>query len=105
MIRDTPDPPDWCTGPYARAAWQNGYRAVIARMEWGEGFSGMLAQMAMFAQAYIRDIHENRPAPEMAERRECLRGLLADYLLIAPDIDAPELDAAIARLCDVPLLQ
>jgi hypothetical protein len=105
-------PPDWCTGPYARAAWQNVYVTVTRLMEWDSGFDSMLAQMAAFAATYVEDVREGRPTAAIEEKRLCVRGLMAEYMLIDADmIDAPGtirpdgLDADIALLCDVPPLQ
>jgi hypothetical protein len=113
MPRDRhPSPPAWCRGPYARSAWANGYAAVTRLMEWDEGFGSMLAQLAMFASAYVGAVHENRPATEMEERRLCARALMADYMLLDLEmvgvpgtIRADGMDRDVAALCDVPSLQ
>jgi hypothetical protein len=81
-------------------------------MEWDSGFDSMLAQMAAFAATYVEDVREGRPTAAIEEKRLCVRGLMAEYMLIDADmIDAPGtirpdgLDADIALLCDVPPLQ
>ncbi len=113
MTEAVPSPPDWCRGPYARAAWANGYVAVTRLMDWDTGFNSMLAQMSAFAATYVEDVREGRrPTAAIEEKRLCLRGLMAEYMLIDADmIDAPGtirpdgLDADIALLCDVRPLQ
>jgi hypothetical protein len=117
-MTEVPDPPDWCRGQHALNAWTNGYEAVTRRMAWDSGFEGMLAQMAMFAASYVRlcmEANERHPgliSLDVEERRRCARGLMADYMLLAPDmigapgtIRADGLDADIAALCDVSELQ
>jgi hypothetical protein len=112
MTEAVPDPPTWCAGPHARAAWQNAYAAVTRRMEWDSGFNSMLGQMAAFAATYVEDVREGRPAATIEEKRVCLRGFLASFLVIDADmvdatgtIRADGLDRDIAELCDVPVLQ
>jgi hypothetical protein len=46
--------------------------------------------MAAFAATYITDVREGRPAAAVEEKRQCVRSLMASFLLLDPDmIDAP----------------
>jgi hypothetical protein len=116
MIRgDCAPMPDWCRGPYAQAI----YGAAVVAADRCPGliwFDSEVAKMAanagMYCAAYVHAVHEGRPSAELEEMRLVLREMLADFLLLDPEmVDAPGtirpdgLDQAVARLCDVPELQ
>jgi hypothetical protein len=114
VIRGTVAPqPDWCRGQHATAV----YGAALVAAErceafiwWDSPVASLAANMAMFAQVYVQNRMEE--PGEKEAKRLVLRAFMADFLLLDHDmVDAPGtiradgLDADVAALCDVPVLQ
>jgi hypothetical protein len=116
-----PEPPDHVEGVLERAAWVNAYGIAASRADWDAGFESGLAMLANTAAQYVRLVREGaeRDGQPVAEElretadqwRRITREWMAEYLLIEKveisggTLRADGLDADIAALCDVPMVQ